>query len=78
MYARKHPKNFVGRQLALAAFIADVEMRTIAKELNLSRQSLYLRGIGKRRWQSGELAQVADLLGVTERFLLGKAGNSRD
>ena len=71
MSKRTHPRTVIGRQVAVAAFLAGIRHQEIANSLGLHRQSLYFRMIGERRWQSGELERIARLLGVTVDFLTG-------
>ena len=57
--------------MALAAFNAGIFMTVLARELSISRQSFYLRTIGARRWRSGELVRLSELLDVSVDWLRG-------
>ena len=68
---RKNQFTSLGQRVAVSALITGIEFQRLAESIQRSRQSFWLRLIGERRWQEGELEKVAALLGVTREFLIG-------
>lgn len=73
MDARKRKNHLtpVGQRVAISAFATGIEFQQLAETIQRSRQSFWLRLIGERRWQPGELEKIAADLNVPTEFLRG-------